>query len=309
MLTYSANAQIRRDLLDAFIEAKAPSVAYPAVFPQLAVPSRAGAIKVLPFSQVNTSVTAITRTPGQAYEEGSAALESVAYQCEDIGHQISMDMAQEYPVNAEAGVAQTIRYRLEAAVEANVANLIWNSTTGIVRAANNNVTTLTTAWSNPAVDPVADVMSAAEVIASQTGGFTPNVMVVSPQVFVTLKTNPAIVGRMSYMVDRSDEAVANALAPIFGVQKVVVARARQGTSQVWDADYTLLCVAAEPDSLASEPSGGRMVYWAEDGDISNGGWIVETIDDEITRSHIVRARRNASFVTLSVGAFYGLIQP
>ena len=309
MLTYQSNAQIRRDLLDAFIEARPPVVAYPAIFPQLPVPSRAGAIKYIPFSQVNTAPTSVVRTPGQAYGEAAVAMASAAYLCEDIGRQLSMDMAQEYPDGAEASAAVALRYQLEAAIEARAVSALLTDATPAISTANNNLTNLTTAWSDPTVDPVAGVQAAMEVVASRTGGILPNLLVVSPQLFTMLKTNPAIISRVSHMVDRSDETVAAMLAPIFGVERVVVSRARSGASQVWPADTAVLAVAAMPGDLASVPSACREVYWVGDGEPDSSGWVVETVDDEPTRSHIVRARKNAALLVISPSGLYGLVQP
>ena len=305
-VSWDTGAQIRLDLMDAFVEAAAPQTMYRAVFSPLPVPARVGSIKVAPFSSIATAPTTITRTPNTEYAEAALTLTSVLYECSDVGLQMSMDLAEQYPLNMEMAAAQTLKYKLEGAAEAAAVDVLFNATTGAVRAANGNIGPLTTPWNDPSATPLADIAGAIELLAQRSGGLMPDTLVVSSAAFVALKQNPDIVSRVPITVLRSDEEVANALAPVFGLQRIVVSRVMQGSTPVYPEDIALLAITAPANSLESTPAACRLVYWADDGDISREGWVVESYDKIETRSHIIRARRNAGYLVISANGLYGL---
>jgi len=305
-ISWSTNAEIRRDLTDAFIEAAAPAAAYRVVFSPLPVPSRVGAIKVAPFSSIAVAPTSITRSPNTEYTEGTLSLTSVLYECTDVGLQMSMDIAEEYPVNIEMAMAQALRFKLESAAEALAVNVLFNSTTGAVRAANNNILAVTTAWNAVGSTPIADVAAAYEVATAASGGITPNTLVLSPAAFLALKGHPDIIARLPVTVLRGDNEIEQALAGVFGIQNIIVSRVGTPSGYAWPAGTALLAVTAPANSLASTPAACRLVYWSEDGDISREGWVVESYDKIETRSHVIRARRNAGHVVISPRGLFGL---
>jgi len=305
MLNYATNAQIRRDLLDAFVEAAVPEVGYRALFPLTRVESRAGAIKVLPFGNVGTP-TSITRSAGSAYEDISMQLTSVPYQCSDIGLSVGLDMAEEYPLNMEMDAAKALRQRLEAQLELQAQDLLWNTATGAIRAANGNLTTLADPFSDPNVDPIPLINSARENVASATGGYLPNVAVMGPDTFGALIGNPNFVNRYPATSLRAAEEIRSMLAEALGVDKVVISRVRAGGGGYAWSDTLTLAVAASDFSTASEASACRFVFWPIDGEPDSNGWILDTVDDELTRSHYVRAHINGSMLVVSHRGLYGL---
>lgn len=305
-VSWDTNAQIRLDLMDAFVEASAPQTMYRAVFAPLPVPARVGSIKVAPFSSISVAPASITRTPNTEYAEAALTLTSVLYECQDVGLQMSMDMAEQYPLNMEMAAAQTLKYKLEGAAEAAAVNVLFNATTGAVRAANNNILSVTTPWSDTTSAPLADVALAIEGVAQRSGGLVPDTLVVSSNAFAALKQHPDIVSRVPVTVLRGDEEVANALAPVFGLQRIVVSRVMQGATGVYPVDTALLAITAPANSLESTPAACRLVYWVDDGDISREGWVVESYDKIETRSHIIRARRNAGYLVISSNGLFGL---
>jgi len=305
-VNWTSGAQIRRDLLDAFIEAATPQAAYRAIFSPLPVPSRVGSVKVAPFSSISVAPTSINRAPNTEYNEAVLSLTSVLYECTDVGLQMSMDIAQEYPTNVEMAMAQSLRYKLETAAEAIGVDVLFNPTTGAVRSANGNTTAVSTPWNNPDSNPVGDVAQAYETIAEKSGGITPNTLVIGQAAFVALKQHPEVIYRMPATILKGDAEVAQALSGVFGVENVVVSRVADETGVKWPRDTALLAVTAPANSLASTPAACRLVYWSDDGDISREGWLVETYDKEETRSHIIRARRNAGYLVISNRGLYGL---
>lgn len=303
-LSYATNGEIRRDLYDAFVEARPPDPGYKPIFTPLPVESRAGAIKVLPLGSVGTP-TSITRTAGSAYTDVSMVLQSVSYTCSDYGLSVSLDQAAEYPLSMEVGAARALRARLEAGLDDVAYSLLWG-TGGAISTAYGNMTTLAVPWTDPSADPVADIVAAAEAIAVATGGYRPTLMVIGPDTLSALVSSPAVVGRYPAVDMRGEPQVAAGLAALLGLDQVVVARTRTSSGYRW-ADRATLAIAATPGSPASEPAACRMAVWSgDDAPDPETGWVVETIDDPVTRSRIVRARINAGLVVVSPRGLYGI---
>lgn len=120
-------------------------------------------------------------------------------------------------------------------------------------------------WSNPLSDPIGDVTNAGVYMASQTG-FRPNKLVISPQVFNTLKNHEDIIDRIKYT--QKGIVTADLLATLFEVDTVLVAWGVSNSAVAGaadDIDFIMgnhaLLVYANPTPALRRPSAGYIFAW------------------------------------------------
>ncbi len=128
--------------------------------------------------------------------------------------------------------------------------------------------TLVDTWDDYASsDPIDDVEEGKEVILGTTG-HEPNTLVLGYQVWRKLKNHPDIIDRIKYTRIGSPATAAELLAGLFGVERILVARAIQATNDEGEAEAydfiqgkqaVLLYVASSPGLY--EPSAGYTFAW------------------------------------------------
>ena len=126
-------------------------------------------------------------------------------------------------------------------------------------------------WSDfAASDPVADVKTGIQTILQNTGRY-PNRLTMGFPVFNILTNHPDIVDRIKYGASNGNPAVVSeqALAQVFGVERVLVARAVQATANENNATQTYAFILgknallsyAPPGPALRTPSAGYCFYW------------------------------------------------
>ena len=128
--------------------------------------------------------------------------------------------------------------------------------------------TLTDTWDDYASsDPIDDVEEGKETILGTTG-HEPNTLVLGYQVWRKLKNHPDIIDRIKYTRVGSPQTAAEMLAGLFGVDRIVVARAikatnDEGAAEAYDfiqgKQALLLYVTRSPGLY--EPSAGYTFAW------------------------------------------------
>lgn len=120
-------------------------------------------------------------------------------------------------------------------------------------------------WNAANSTPVEDVDTQIYNIKEQTG-FKPNILVVGPDVFRTLKNHAEVLDRIKY----TQRAIVTEeiLAAVFGVDKVLVASATYNSAQQGAADSmgfifgkNAMLVYAEKNPGLQKPSGGYIFTW------------------------------------------------
>jgi hypothetical protein len=105
-------------------------------------------------------------------------------------------------------------------------------------------------WSDPASDPIGDVLSAKEAIRQQIGE-RPNTLTLGPIVLTALRNHPKILDRLSTSADRPPASLAQ-LAALFEIAQIVEGESvyHDGTQfqDVWGKDAILAYTT--PASLA-----------------------------------------------------------
>ena len=119
--------------------------------------------------------------------------------------------------------------------------------------------TSTDKWSDPACNPVKQVLAAREVVRRQIGRY-PNTMLIGAAAFAALEECPALVDRFKYTTHAS--ITAEMLAPLFKVSKIVVAEAvteddtdTDEMTDIWGPNAILAYVPEQIDSIET-PSFG-----------------------------------------------------
>lgn len=121
-------------------------------------------------------------------------------------------------------------------------------------------------WDQAASDPIGDIQDAQTAIEVASGE-TPNTLVISVHVFNTLKNHAQILERIKYT--QRGLITEDLLATMFGVERVLVARAVQNTADEEDAAVMsylapkhALLVYANPTPGLLQVSGGYTFAWS-----------------------------------------------
>lgn len=173
-----------------------------------------------------------------------------------------------------------------------------------------------TPWDAPGSDPVDDVQQQQEASGEKTG-FTPNVLLITSQVFRALKSNAAVLDRIKYT--QRGIITEDILASLFGVDKVVVARSTYNTAAKGVTDVMqyifqgaqALLVYAAPRPALMVPSGGYIFAW-KGFTGSNLGWRVSRFRMEWLKSDRVEVEAAWAMKQIApdTGVFFtGLLTP
>lgn len=125
-------------------------------------------------------------------------------------------------------------------------------------------------WNDPASKPIEDIRAGVTSVEENTGGFTPNVLILGKRVFDKLIDHPEIIDRVKYGQTAPGPAMVGVpeLQALFGVQRVLVMKAVENTAAEGVANVhsfiggkkALLCYAAPAPGLMT-PSAGYSFSW------------------------------------------------
>lgn len=180
----------------------------------------------------------------------------------DVSEQVraNADPALDVEEDAARICAEDIRLKRESAfATAAFSSGVWGTTvTG---------TTDFVKWNDPAGSPIEDVAAGVEAVEAETG-YTPNTLVIGAKVLNTgLRTHPDILARLP---DNAPRVVRNEfLAALFGVERVLVAKAIQNTAQEGETgsysrilgNHALLAYVNPTPGLRL-PTAMRMFVWS-----------------------------------------------
>lgn len=229
------------------------------------------------------------RADGTASAGSGYGISTASYACDvyaihkDVGDQVRANADAPIDPDAEATVFCTQRLMLRMEMDwmsKCFATSKWG--TDVTGVASGATTGQTVHWSNyTSGDPIQDVETGKAKILGTTG-FEPNTLVLGYEVFQKVKNHPDIVDRIKYSSTNASPAIASeqALAQLFGVDRVLVSRAVKATNIEGEtAAYSftagkgalLAYVAPSPGLLT--PSAGYTFAWrgASDGAGENIG--------------------------------------
>lgn len=170
-------------------------------------------------------------------------------------------------------------------------------------------------WDNANSTPIEDVRTAKRTVLGNTG-FEPNVLVLGKKLYDVLCDHPDVIDRIKY--GQTAGAPANvttqSLAALFGVSRILVAKAIQNTaaegataaySFIADQESALLAYAAPAPGLLT-PSAGYSFVWAGAPGANQAGITMKTFRDERMESDIVEGNAwyDHKVVATELGYFF-----
>lgn len=161
-------------------------------------------------------------------------------------------------------------------------------------------------WDAANADPVTDIENTKETIRGLTG-YDANTLVLGAEVFSIIKNNSTILDRIRYT--QKGIITTELLAPIFGVDRVLVAKAVQNTAAE-GATATIadifgkaaLLVYAAPNPSIRRPSGGYTFSWTG---MTGGSKGIRTKRFRMEHLESDRVEGEMAFVQKIVGADLG----
>ena len=234
--------------------------------------------------------TNIQRAPGAGYSRSLMSLSDDSFACKEYGHEEPVDDIEKAKytsaLNADSAAVERSTNIVMVNHEIRAHAL---ATSGAVQSS-----TPGTKWDAGSSDPIGDVDAVRELIHDNCG-LDANTMVISRDVFNVLKELPAIVDKIKYT--QRGIITADLLAPIFGVQKVLVAgvitnSAAEGQAlspaKIWGDDVILAHVNSAQNLKA--PNFGRTFAWSKF--TGTKGILVKSYRQEEINSDVHRVTQN-----------------
>lgn len=234
--------------------------------------------------------TEIRRAPGTQYKRSLMTLSDDSFATKNYGIEEPVDDS-EYAKYASRLDAD------KAAVNRAMHIVLWNHEIRVHTAATgiSNTSSPSTKWDAAGGDPIGDVDAAREVIHDGCG-MDPNVMVIGRNVFNVLKELDVILQKIKYV--QRGIVTADLLAPIFKVDRVIVAGAVRNTAaegqalsvaKLWDEEVVLAHVNGAQDLKV--PNFGRTFSWSAREGSGRGGIQVVSYREETIESNVHRAKQ------------------
>lgn len=205
----------------------------------------------------------IQRAPGSGYSRSVMKLSDDSFACKEFGHEEPVDDIE------KAKYASALDADRAAVVRASNIVLVNHERRAHALATGGSVTTSTpgTKWAAAGADPIGDIDAIREVVHDNCG-LDANTMVISRDVFNVLKELDIILEKIKYV--QKGIVTADLLAPVFGVEKVLVAGvvtnvAAEGQTispaKIWGNSVVVAHVNSAQDLRS--PNFGRTFSWTK----------------------------------------------
>lgn len=213
------------------------------LFPMVDVTSRGG--KVIAFGVDDFKLVSTIRAPGANTKRVSFGYAKEDYSLTDF----RLEAQTAYELQEEAAavpgidlIAMSVRkVQNVMALEREYAASVLARDASLYASTNKETLSGTGQWSDPASDPIADILDAKEAIRQQIGE-RPNVLTLGPKVLTALRNHPKILDRLSTAADRPPASMEQ-LARLFEIPQIVEGDAvyHDGTQfqDVWGKDAIL----------------------------------------------------------------------
>lgn len=305
MPSYPTYAVPRLDLAQAFLEYAPADINFIAeqALPVVRTRVKSGTFSALTREDMLREVP-LKRNSKSAYARDDFSGEDKTFACEEYGIEdpIGDDEMKRFSNDFDSGVSamQFLKLRLAIAQERRASALLFSATwTG---GGSTLYTDVATAWSNASADIVGDIEAAKRTSLGLTG-LKPNTLILNEVNLSYLLANTAIVGRVQYAQVATRQVVLNALANIFGLERILVGggvynSAKEGVAatvaNIWSSSYAMVARVPTTSNLA-EPGVARSFLWEDD---SGSTVVAESYREEQTRSTVYRVRQNMDEVVL-----------
>jgi len=281
------------------------------VLPELPVQNKSGKIAVVTREGITTEVDA-KRAPSGAYNRDSFTAEDLEYACEEFGLEgpLPDERRREYvsDFDAELLTVQTTMRKLLVQRERRVAAAVFNATTWLSSDATLYTDWASSApWTTAASDAYAHVAAAKEQVRINCG-IEPNALICNQTTINRLKQLTVIKAVIAYVERGTDAALFSAISDLFGLPKIIVARATTNSAQegqtfvganLWSNLYAMVAVVSDAGP-APTPGIGRTPLWTPD---SPSSLVIESYYEPERRQEIYRCRHDVD--ELIVDKYFG----
>ena len=246
------------------------------VFPIVPVAKKSDSYFTYPISTFRKA-RAQKRAAGAAAVRMGYSVSTSNYSCDrdalahDIPDPIRANADQ--PLNLDREAMEFLTMGLMLTREVNWCSTFFTTSTWTGSSTGSDITVSPT-WDVDTSTPIEDVQTEIRAIEQNTG-LSPNRLVLGRKAFDDLTNHPDILDRIKYSSSPGSPAMANeaALAALFGVERVLVARASRDTSADGTAasnsfianTRSALLVYAAPTPGIMTPSGGYTFAWQATG--------------------------------------------
>ena len=250
--------------------------------------------------------------PGAETRGANFTMSNSSYYCDVVG--VHMEVSDQLVGNADESVnilGSTTEYVTDQTLlkrEIDCFSMIFETSSWTGSSTGSDIT-VGTQWSTTSSTPLADVNAQAEAIQKNTGR-KPNVLVIGRDVLTALHKNTDIIDRLKY--SQRGVLTEDLLAPMFGVERVIVADAVKN-SAVEGAAASMAFVAADTAWLGyvakrpglMTPSAGYIFVWDGLEGVSAGGMQILNIPKPERFSQRIVGRTSYDFVR--TGADFGCL--
>lgn len=253
-----------------------------------------------------------TETPGIGSTRSTGNYYTPVYGVhEDIDDQVRANTDSPLDADRDASILVTQNMLLKR-------DILWASTyftTGVwgtdITGVNSGATgNQVNRWDKAGSDPTNDVTTWALAIEEETG-FTPNTLVIGPHVLKVLMNHTLILDRIKYT--QRGIVTLDLLAALFGVDRILVARAVQNTAVEGATNamsfifgkHALLCYS-NPNPSIMQPSAGYTFSWKGYHGASTLGLRIKRFRHEPTASDRIEAEMAFDFQVIGsdLGVFF-----
>ncbi|MAH47743.1 hypothetical protein CMI37_18120 [Candidatus Pacearchaeota archaeon] len=216
--------------------------------------------------------------PGSETRGANFTLSNSSYYCEVLG--VHMDVSDQLRGNADEALnldTSATEYVTDSILlkrEVDCFSMVFETSSWTGSSTGSDIT-VGTQWSTISSTPISDVQTQSDAILKNTGR-VPNCLVLGQDVYTALNKNTDILDRIKHT--QRGILTTDLLAPLFGVEKVIVANAVKNTGPEGGTTSMSFCasdtawlgyVANSPGLM--QPSAGYLFAWTGLDGVSAGG--------------------------------------
>lgn len=235
----------------------------------------------------------VRRASGTDFHRADLGLEPKAFRLEQMGYEIAIDDRENLPGEMEATSAKMVEDAY-ANLDIELNNML--NTTNFT-----NYTAVANKWNTANGTPIKDVENAKQAVKGRLG-VAPDSMLISEDVFVTLKNNAEILARLRTDADKI--ITLEKLAGFFGLKNIYVMAGTETTTAEGQATQAIGNISSgkclvyfKGGEGVTAPSAIKCFYNDNE---TKGMAIIETYRDNFKRSDIVRVVQDFDIVIAMV---------
>lgn len=225
-----------------------------------------------------------------------------------LEHSIEVPLSQRLldeaadPFDPQRNATETATEKIWIEKELGIAGFLSNSSNLV----SGNFVTLAgaTQWNTGTSTPFSDIQTGADTVLAKSTK-KPNVLVLGRQVYSGLINNTALVTRLQYVARATNQEMGNALADLFGVEKVIVGEAIANTAAEGQADATGYIWGKNAYLLYVAPTPGKETVSAGYHIQLEGKMFVDAWYEQPIKTQFVRANDFYTRYVMAAECIYG----